>query len=199
MRSGLGGGARLGAASSFRGHAVRRGRPGGTASGNGVASAGRAPSAVIFLFRRTRISPARLGGRGAVRTARGTGTKETTRASVASRTRARKTGRRRRGRRGGLDEGVGASERTHLSALRVGDERRAGDVSVTLSVYACSCASARGRSSAASATVHAAAAIARAISPAGTASRHRSGVGSAPRCGRFFRIAKPVSFKLPVN
>ena len=30
---------------------------------------------------------------------------------------------------GGFDKGVGASERTHLSALRVGDERRACDVS----------------------------------------------------------------------
>ena len=68
---------------------------------------------------------------------------------------------------------------------------------VTLSVYDCSCASTRGRSSAVSAAVHTAAAIARrAISPAGTASRHRPGVvGAMPRRGRF--LASKADRRLP--
>lgn len=88
--------------------------------------------------------------------------------------------------RGGLDEGVGTSERrTSLHCALVMSAEPA-TYPVTLSVYACSCASARGRSSAASATVNTAAAIVpRAISPAGTASRHRPGVGAGWRSGLF--------------
>jgi hypothetical protein len=180
------GGARRGASSSFRVRAVRRGRPGVATSGNGGASAGRAPGAVGFAYadlraaRRSRCRPT------------GARTKETTRASVSSRARAEGERKRRRPSAGVVSTRASACPRARTSlhcALVMSAEP--ATYPVTLSVYACSCASARGRSSAASATVHTAAAIARrAISPAGTASRRRSGVGrrAAPRS--FPRIAK---------
>ena len=183
------GGARRGASSSFRVRAVRRGRPGVATSGNGGASAGRAPGAVGFAYAdlRPRGSAVAVPSDG-----RAEATKETTRASVSSRARAEGERKRRRPSAGVVSTRASACPRARTSlhcALVMSAEP--ATYPVTLSVYACSCASARGRSSAASATVHTAAAIARrAISPAGTASRRRSGVGrrAAPRS--FPRIAK---------
>jgi hypothetical protein len=150
--------------------------------------------------RRTRAGRGRFRLRGSPRGSavavpsdgRAEATKETTRASVSSRARAEGERKRRRPSAGVVSTRASACPRARTSlhcALVMSAEP--ATYPVTLSVYACSCASARGRSSAASATVHTAAAIARrAISPAGTASRRRSGVGrrAAPRS--FPRIAK---------
>lgn len=161
-----------------RGHVRKRGRERRTRAGRG-------------RFRLRGSPPARLGGRGAVRRARGSDERNDARLGLVACARGRREETSAALRRSRLDEGSACPRaRTSLHCALVMSAEPA-TYPVTLSVYACSCASARGRSSAASATVHTAAAIARrAISPAGTASRRRSGVGrrAAPRS--FPRIAK---------